>query len=62
MSSAAAQFATVWLVFVSGVLAAVAGVALLVLDQDEPFAAPATAGGLALVAWVIFHPRRLEAK
>jgi ABC-type uncharacterized transport system permease subunit len=52
---------TVWLVFLSGLLAGVAGVALLVLDMDEPFAAPSTAGGLALVAWVIFHPLRAEA-
>jgi len=57
----AAQLAAVWLVFLSGVLAGVSGVALLVLDVDEPFAAPATAGGLALVAWVIFHPRRAAA-
>jgi len=61
MPRAAAQLATVWLVLLSGVLAAVSGVALLVLDVDEPFAAPATAGGLALVAWVIFHPRRAAA-
>jgi hypothetical protein len=52
---------TVWLVFLSGLLAGVSGVALLVLDLDEPFAGPATVGGLALVAWVIFHPRRAEA-
>ncbi len=52
---------TVWLVFLSGLLAGVSGVALLVLDLDEPFAGPAAAGGLALVAWVIFHPQRVEA-
>ena len=52
---------TAWLVFVSGLLAGVSGVALLVLGLDEPFAASATAGGLALVAWVVFHPRRAEA-
>jgi len=61
MPRAVAQLATVWLVLLSGVLAAVSGVALLVLDVDEPFAAPAAAGGLALVAWVIFHPRRAAA-
>ncbi len=58
MDAAWAQLLPVRLTFLSGVLA---GVALLVLDLDEPFAAPATAGGLALVAWVIFHPRREDA-
>ncbi|MGD0715505.1 MAG: hypothetical protein ABSB24_15160 [Gaiellaceae bacterium] len=61
MDAAWAQLLAVRLTFLSGVLAGVAGVALLVLDLDEPFAAPATAGGLALVAWVIFHPRRADA-
>jgi hypothetical protein len=61
MDAVWAQLLAVGLTFLLGVLAAVSGVALLVLDLDEPFAAPATAGGLALVAWVIFHPRRADA-
>lgn len=61
MRCAGVDVITAWLVFLSGLLAGVSGVALLVLDVDEPFAGPATAGGLALVAWVIFHPRRAEA-
>jgi hypothetical protein len=39
----------------------VTGVALLVLDFDEPFALTAAACGLALVAWVILHPARAAA-
>jgi ABC-type uncharacterized transport system permease subunit len=61
MDAAWARLLAVRLTFLSGVLAGIAGVALLVLDVDEPFAAPATAGGLVLVAWVIFHPRRADA-
>jgi hypothetical protein len=47
-----------WLVFASGVAAAVAGVALLLLSHDPDMPAAEVAGGFALVAWVIFHPAR----
>jgi hypothetical protein len=47
-----------WLVFAAGVVAAVAGVALLLLSHDPDISAAEAAGGFALVAWVIFHPAR----
>jgi hypothetical protein len=62
MRSAGAKLAAVFLVLLAGISAGVAGVALLVLDFDEPFALTATACGLALVAWVILHPARLAAE
>lgn len=46
------------LVFAAGFAAAVYGVAMLVLDRDLDAASAQAAGGLALVAWVIFHPAR----
>ena len=61
MRSAGAKLAAVFLVLLAGISAGVAGVALLVLDFDEPFALTATACGLALVAWVILHPARAAA-
>jgi hypothetical protein len=61
MRSAGAKLAAVLLVLLAGISAGVAGVALLVLDFDEPFALTATACGLALVAWVILHPARAAA-
>jgi divalent metal cation (Fe/Co/Zn/Cd) transporter len=59
MRSAGAQIAAVFLVLLAGISAGVSGVALLVLDTHEPFALTATACGLALVAWVMFHPARV---
>jgi hypothetical protein len=47
-----------WLVFTSGVLAGVYGIVLILLEQHVDVAAAVAAGGLALVAWVIFHPAR----
>lgn len=47
-----------WLVFASGIAAAVAGVAFLLLERDLGFAWAETAGGFTLLAWVIFHPAR----
>ena len=46
-------------VFVIGVLAGVYGFAMLVLLRDLDVALAQAAGGLALVAWVIFHPARV---
>jgi hypothetical protein len=62
MRSAGAKLAAVFLVLLAGISAGVTGVALLVLDFDEPFALTAAACGLALVAWVILHPARLAAE
>lgn len=59
MRSAGAQLAAVSLVLLAGIFAGVSGVALLVLDRHEAFALTATACGLALVAWVMFHPARV---
>ncbi len=53
-----APYVTLWLVFASGVTAAVAGVAFLLLDRHLAFALVETAGGFSLLAWVIFHPAR----
>ena len=61
MRSAGAKLAAVFLVLLAGISAGVAGIALLVLGSDEPFALTATACGLALVAWVILHPARAGA-
>lgn len=46
------------LVALAGAAAAVAGIALLVLDRLDGFGAAYTVLGFALVAWVIFHPAR----
>ena len=45
-------------VLVAGIAAATWGIALLVLDRNDAVAIVAAACGLALVAWVIFHPAR----
>lgn len=47
-------------VFATGVVAAVFGFARLALLHDIDGAAPAAVLGLALVAWVIFHPARVS--
>jgi len=62
MRSAGAKLAAVFLVLLAGISAGVAGVAQLVLDRNEPFALAVAACGLALVAWVTFHPARLESE
>jgi hypothetical protein len=62
MRSAGAKLAAVLLVLLAGISAGVAGVAMLVLDRDEPFALTAAACGLALVAWVMLHPARAAAE
>lgn len=43
----------------AGMLAAVYGVAMLVLLRDPDVNSVQAAGGFALVAWVIFHPARV---
>jgi hypothetical protein len=48
-----------WLVFALGVAAGVWGVYLLVGDRSVVQGAVEAAGGLALVAWVFFHPARV---
>ncbi len=61
MRSAGAKLTAVLLVLLAGISAGVAGVALLILDRNEPFALAATACGLALVGWVLLHPARVAA-
>jgi hypothetical protein len=51
----------IWLVFSLGVLAGVYGVVLLLLEADVEPAVALAAGGLTLIAWVIFHPARTAA-
>ena len=55
-----APYVGLGVVFVSGVVAAVAGVALLLLEQHLGVGAAEAAGGFTLLAWVIFHPARVE--
>jgi len=54
------QLAGIFLVLLAGIAAGVWGVSLLVLDRHDATAGLVTACGLALVAWVIFHPARRE--
>jgi hypothetical protein len=58
MPSDAPKLAGIALVLLAGIAAGVWGVVLLVLDRQEAVALTATACGLGLVAWVIFHPAR----
>jgi hypothetical protein len=50
-----------WMVFMLGVLAGVYGFVLVLLERNVEPAVALAAGGLALVAWVIFHPARTAA-
>jgi hypothetical protein len=52
------QLAGIFLVLLAGIAAGVWGFSLLVLGRNESEALAAAACGLALVAWVIFHPAR----
>ena len=47
------------LVFAAGIAASVIGFARLALVRDLDTSSVLAAGGLALVAWVIFHPARV---
>ena len=48
-----------WLVFATGVVFGVAGVYLVVRNESLATGIVEAVGGLALVAWVMFHPARL---
>ena len=52
------KYVALWLVFFSGVLAGVYGLVMILLERHVGQAAAETAGGLCLIAWVIFHPAR----
>lgn len=58
MPGALEKHVGLWLVFGAGVLAGVYGIVMFLLARPEAPAAVETAGGLVLVAWVIFHPAR----
>lgn len=59
MRPAPEKHAALWLVFAAGVAAAVWGVYLLLGLRDLAQASLETAGGLGLIAWVMFHPARV---
>lgn len=59
MRGALEKYVGLWLVFVSGVLAGIYGIVMLLLERHVGPAAVETAGGLGLIAWVIFHPARV---
>jgi hypothetical protein len=59
MRGAAEKYVGLWLVFCSGVLAGVYGIVMVLLEQHVGQAAAEAAGGLGLIAWVIFHPARV---
>jgi hypothetical protein len=52
------KYVGLWLVFCSGVLAGVYGLVMVLLERHVGPAAVEAAGGLSLIAWVIFHPAR----
>jgi hypothetical protein len=52
------KYVGLWLVFCSGLLAGVYGLVMILLERHVGPAAAETAGGLSLIAWVIFHPAR----
>jgi hypothetical protein len=58
MPQALEKHLALWTVFVSGLGAAVYGIYLLVGLRHVGLAAVQAAGGLALIAWVMFHPAR----
>lgn len=58
MRAAVETYVGIWLVFCSGVLAGIYGIVMLLLERHIGPAAVEAAGGLGLVAWVIFHPAR----
>jgi hypothetical protein len=60
MRAAAERHLGLWLVFSLGVLAGVYGVVLFLIGNDVQPAVALAAGGLSLVAWVIFHPARVR--
>jgi hypothetical protein len=60
MRVAADSHLGLWLVFSLGVLTGVYGVVLFLIGHDAEPAVALAAGGLSLVAWVIFHPARVH--
>lgn len=54
-----AKHVALWLVFLAGLGTAVYGVYLLLGLRHLEAASLQAAGGLALIAWVIFHPARV---
>jgi hypothetical protein len=61
MPKAVEKHVALWLVFAAGLAAAVLGVYELLDVRHLPLALAEAAGGLALIAWVIFHPARAAA-
>lgn len=59
MRGAPEKIAGMWLVLLAGIGGAIYGVALLALSRHVDIAAGQAACGLALIAWVIFHPTRV---
>lgn len=59
MRRAPEKYVGIWLVFSVGVLAGIYGLVMVVLERDVGQAAAEAAGGLGLIAWVMFHPARV---
>ena len=60
MGPAPEKHIALWTVFFAGVLAAVYGFYLLLGLHHLALASAQAAGGLSLIAWVMFHPARGE--
>jgi hypothetical protein len=58
MAQAPEKHLALWLVFAAGLVASVYGVYQLLGLRNVGLGAAQAAGGLALIAWVIFHPAR----
>ena len=58
MHTAPEKHLALWLVFAAGLVASTYGVYQLLGLRNIGLAAAQAAGGLALIAWVIFHPAR----
>lgn len=58
MPQALQKHVALWLVFAAGLAASVLGVYDLLGFRHLAVASAETAGGLALIAWVMFHPAR----
>ena len=58
MRAAPEKHVGLWLVFSLGVVAGVYGLVLVLLGHDLEPAVALAGGGLALIAWAIFHPAR----
>jgi sugar phosphate permease len=58
VSQAVEKHLALWLVFAAGVGASVYGFYLLFGLREVELATAQAAGGMALIAWVMFHPAR----